>query len=460
MEDITGKQLGLYQVIAPVGEGGMAAVYKAYQPSMDRYVALKILPRHFAADPQFKERFQQEAKVLAKLQHPHILPVFDFGQADDYAFIVMPYVEGGTLVSLMHKQPLPMEQIQKVISQIGDALDYAHTRGLIHRDVKPSNVLIDERENCLLMDFGLAKIVDSALHLTTSGMVMGTPAYMSPEQGLGGKFDSRSDIYSLGVILYEMATGRTPYSAETPMAVIVKLINDPLPPPRLINPVLPETVERVILKALAKNPDDRFATAGEMVKALQAAIAAAPPVSAPVIESQKETPTPLPFFSKPILSIAVGSAVAVLLGLIFSSITRPFLGFLIAGVVNGASIGLAWRRIEPSVSRKQIWGLIVIWALAMESVAVSAFFFLVMGGAAGWFTGKAMQKTQPTLTQKQIIRIALGWNLGWIIGGVLFAIATSVFAQLVAVLFAVLAVMLGGAIGGWIMFSQYRQARG
>src|SRR3990167_3648817 len=172
MEDLTGRQLGSYQVIAPLGEGGMAAVYKAYQPAMDRYVALKILPRHFASDPQFVARFQQEARVLAKLQHPHILPVFDFGEADGYTYIVMPFIQSGTLTSLMTGKPLPWLQIRAIISQAGDALDYAHAQGLIHRDVKPSNVLIDERGNCLLTDFGLAKIVEGSIHLTTSGAIM------------------------------------------------------------------------------------------------------------------------------------------------------------------------------------------------------------------------------------------------------------------------------------------------
>ncbi len=272
MEDLSGKQLGSYQVVAPLGEGGMAAVYKAYQPGMERYVALKILPRHFASDPEFVGRFEQEAKVLAKLQHPHILPVFDYGQADGYTYIVMPFLESGDLTDLLSSQPLPLAQIRRIISQLGDALDYAHSRDLVHRDVKPSNVLLDERGNCLLMDFGIAKIVGGTAKFTATGGFLGTPAYMSPEQGLGRKLDGRSDIYALGIMLYEMATGRVPYKAETPMAVVVKHINDPMPLPRQVNPALPEAVERVILKALAKEPEDRYATAGDMVRALQAAI--------------------------------------------------------------------------------------------------------------------------------------------------------------------------------------------
>jgi hypothetical protein len=276
MEDLSGKQFGPYQIVAPLGEGGMAAVYKAYQPSTERLVALKILPRHFGQDPQFVARFEQEAKILANLQHPHILPVFDYGQAEGYAYIVMPFLQSGTLAGLMRGRPLALAQIRRIIAQVGDALDYAHSRGLIHRDVKPSNVLLDERDNCLLSDFGIAKMVESSAHLTATGGFIGTPAYMSPEQGLGHKIDHRSDIYALGIILYEMATGRVPYRAETPMATVVKHINDPLPIPRQVNPDLPEALERIMLRALAKQPEDRYGTAGDMVQAIRATIPESP----------------------------------------------------------------------------------------------------------------------------------------------------------------------------------------
>lgn len=268
MEDLSGKQLNQYRIIGPLGEGGMAAVYRGYQPSMDRDVAIKILPRHYASEPGFLERFKQEAKVIASLEHPHILPVHDYGEAEGYTYLVMRFVDGGTLAQLLGGQPLPQADIRRIVGQIAGALDHAHSLGVVHRDIKPSNILIDRQGNCLLSDFGIAKIVESTAELTQSGAFLGTPKYASPEQGLGRKIDGRSDIYSLGVILYEMATGRAPFTAETPMALIVKHAHDPLPPPRTVNPDLPEALERVILKALAKNPEDRFQTAGEVATAL------------------------------------------------------------------------------------------------------------------------------------------------------------------------------------------------
>jgi serine/threonine-protein kinase len=272
MENLTGKQLGPYRVTAPLGEGGMAAVYKAYQAGMDRYVALKVLPQQLAKDPAFVGRFRQEAQVLAKLQHPHILPVFDFGETEGYTYIAMPFVESGTLTDLLTGRPLPLAQIRNITAQIGDALDYAHSLGLVHRDVKPSNVLVDKRGNCLLTDFGIAKLVEGSAKFTNTGGIVGTPAYMSPEQGRGDKVDARTDIYALGIMLYEMAVGRVPYDAETPIAIVFKHISDPLPLPSQVIPNFPDALERVILKALAKNPDERFATAGEMVRALKAAL--------------------------------------------------------------------------------------------------------------------------------------------------------------------------------------------
>ena len=282
MEDLTGKQFGSYRIVAPLGEGGMASVYKAYQPGIDRFVALKVLPRHFASDPQFIKRFEQEAKVLARLQHPHILPIHDYGQAEGYTYIVMSFVESGDLTDILMSQQPSLADIGRVISQVGDALDYAHSMGVVHRDIKPSNILVDMRGNCLLTDFGIAKMVEGVASekLTTTGHVVGTPTYMSPEQGYGKEMDGRSDIYALGVILYEMITGRVPFRAETPMAVVIKHMNDPLPPPREFNPEVPEAIERVVLKALAKNPEDRYATASDMVKGLEAAMAAISPAQA------------------------------------------------------------------------------------------------------------------------------------------------------------------------------------
>jgi WD40 repeat protein len=268
VEDLSGKQLGQYRIISPLGAGGMAAVFKAYQPSMDRHVAVKVLPRTYANEPGFLARFQQEARVIASLEHPHIVPVHDFGEAEGYTYLVMRYVEGGTLADELHRAPLAIERVQRIVSQLASALDYAHARGIIHRDVKPSNVLIDQQGNCQLTDFGLAKIVENTAQLTVSGAFLGTPKYASPEQGKAEPLSGRSDIYSLGVILYEMATGRVPFEAETPLALLFKHVHDPLPLPRNVNPAIPEQLEKIILKALAKDPLDRFATTDEVATAL------------------------------------------------------------------------------------------------------------------------------------------------------------------------------------------------
>jgi len=273
MENLSGKQVGPYQVMTPLGKGGMGMVYQAYQTGVDRVIALKILPQRFSKSDEFVQRFKREGRIIARLQHPYILPVFDYGEADNYIYIAMPFIKGHTLANVLTASfPIPLPQIENYINQVGDALDYAHTQGIIHRDVKPSNILIDEQDNCLLMDFGIARRIEGDDKLTKTGNVIGTPAYMSPEQGQGLSLDGRSDIYALGVILYEMITGQPPFEAETPAALIVKHIYSPLPKPRTLNPQLSQMVESVTLKALDKNPNNRYPTAGAMAKALQTAM--------------------------------------------------------------------------------------------------------------------------------------------------------------------------------------------
>ncbi|MBN1992372.1 MAG: protein kinase [Anaerolineae bacterium] len=268
-----GRNLGNYRLIEQIGIGGMATVYKAYDPDTDRYVAVKILPEHFSQDPKFRQRFEREAKAIAKLEHIHILPLFTYGEDNGIAYMVMRYLEAGSLTDRMKKGALSLTEASRLLSQIAAALDYAHAHGVLHRDVKPSNVLLDSSGNAFLMDFGIAKMVASTLDLTGGG-ILGTPAYMSPEQCRGNtELTPASDQYSLGIILYEMVTGRPPFQAETPIALIHMQLNDPLPLPRQVRPELSEEIERVVLKALTKDPNLRFRTCGDMVAAFARAVA-------------------------------------------------------------------------------------------------------------------------------------------------------------------------------------------
>jgi tetratricopeptide (TPR) repeat protein/predicted Ser/Thr protein kinase len=275
MPDLIGKTLGPYRVVEQIGLGGMATVYKAYQPSMDRYVALKVLSTHLAQETTFVKRFQQEAKVIAKLEHLHILPVYDHGEEGGYLYLVMRYVEAGTLKDWLEKGPLSLDDVRRVVTQIGSALEYAHQLGVIHRDIKPSNVLVTPQGDCYLTDFGIAKMVEGTLGLTGSG-VIGTPHYMAPEQSQSLKVDHRADVYAMGVVIYEMVTGRVPFDAETPFAVVMKHVTEPLPLPRNLRPDLPEAVELVILRALAKDPADRYQSMRDLVTALDQAVSSAP----------------------------------------------------------------------------------------------------------------------------------------------------------------------------------------
>ncbi len=292
----TGQNLGNYRVIEQIGRGGMATVYRAFQPALSREVAIKVLPGFFAEDASFVERFRREAIAVANLRHPNILAVYDYGEQDDTAYIVTELAEGGTLADLLGA-PLSVARAVALLRPVAAALDHAHTAGVIHRDVKPSNVLLRKDGTPVLSDFGLARIFDHSQRLTATGMAVGTPEYMAPEQAKENDVGPACDVYALAVVLYEMLTGSVPYSAETPLAVILAHMHNPLPLPREKNPSIGEPVQNVLLKGLAKRPEDRYTSAGALIDALVDAgpsePAAAPSVGAPpVVEAPPNLPPP------------------------------------------------------------------------------------------------------------------------------------------------------------------------
>jgi len=259
MPDLTGQQLGQYVILSKLGEGGMASVYRARQASVNRDVAIKVIESKLAQNPEFLRRFEREARTLAGLDHPHILKIFDFGQQGDLLYLVMEIKTGGSLATLIEQGQLALPRVARLLDQIGDALDYAHSKGIIHRDLKPQNVLLDERGNAILTDFGIAKLVaNDATQLTQSGMVMGTPSYMAPEQWKAGNADARTDFYALGIMLFEMISGRMPFKADTPAQMMYFHLQEPPPPIRPLRPDVPEAVEYLMQKALAKDPGARF----------------------------------------------------------------------------------------------------------------------------------------------------------------------------------------------------------
>ena len=249
--------VGKYHIIEQIGRGGMATVFKGYQPNLDRYVAIKVLSPDMAEAADFVTRFEREARAVARLRHRNILTVFDYGREGDLFYLVMEYVSGGTLIGHLG-WPQDLNFAVNIVSQVGDALAYAHRQGLIHRDVKPGNILMAEEDWPLLSDFGLVKMVEESLQLTASGASVGTPQYMSPEQAQGLAVDHRSDVYSLGTVLYEAVTGRPPFGTDHPMAVILRHINEPITPPHALRSDIPKALERVISKSLAKSPAERY----------------------------------------------------------------------------------------------------------------------------------------------------------------------------------------------------------
>jgi tRNA A-37 threonylcarbamoyl transferase component Bud32 len=267
-----GENVGPYRIVEQLGQGGMATVYKAYHAALDRYVALKVLHPAFHEDKSFIMRFQREARVVAKLEHPNIVPVYDYAEHEMRPYLVMKFIEGDTLKARLNQGPLTSGEINQIVDSIGAALAHAHKQGIWHRDIKPSNVMISNDGVIYLADFGLARIAQAGESTMSSDSIMGTPQYISPEQAMGRKdLDEGTDIYSFGVMLYEMVVGQVPFSADTPFSVIHDHIYTPLPMPRTVNPNVPESVERVLLKALAKDRFDRYDSINSLVTAFKAA---------------------------------------------------------------------------------------------------------------------------------------------------------------------------------------------
>ena len=267
------QQFGKYRILEELGRGGFATVYKAIDTTLDREVALKVLDPLLTRDPAFISRFKQEAKVTARLFHPNIATVFEIGEADGRYFIAMQYIQGGNLRDLIRKQgPLPFGHVVAIVDQIGKALDYAHAHRIVHRDVKPSNILIDSDGHATLTDFGIVKALEATNIQTTSGAVMGTPYYASPEQAESRPLDGRSDLYSLGIVAYELCTGKVPFIADSTPSLYYKIVHEPPHLPSETNPRAAGPIEQALLKAIAKQPEQRYQNGQELAGALRTAV--------------------------------------------------------------------------------------------------------------------------------------------------------------------------------------------
>ncbi len=265
------EKIGRYEIRGELGRGGFATVYHGYDPRFEREVAIKLLPPEMMhADPQFRVRFEREAKIIAQLEHPSIVPVYDVGEENHQPYFVMRYMGGGSLSERIKSKTFTIEEAVNILEQLAAGLDEAHAREIVHRDLKPGNILFTSRGMPLISDFGIAKFTQGEAGNVTGSAIIGTPAYMAPEQASGDSVDGRADIYALGVILYEMLTGKQPYQADTPLGVAIKHITEPVPRILEANPNLPGWMEKVISTAMAKDRDERFSTAVEMVETIKA----------------------------------------------------------------------------------------------------------------------------------------------------------------------------------------------
>jgi serine/threonine-protein kinase len=269
-----GSEIGPYRVTEYVGAGGMASVYKGHHTRLDRSVAIKVMHANFTHDPNFLARFEREARIVARLEHPNIIPIYDYSEVDGQPYLVMKFVEGQTLKDALRASdgPLPIETTLRLMRRIAGAIDYAHGQGVLHRDIKPSNIIIDPRGEPYITDFGLARILQAGASTMSADVMLGTPQYISPEQAKGQvELDARTDLYSLGIVLYEIVTGSVPFGGDTPYAIVHDHIYSPPPRPRDRNPQITPAVDEVLLRALAKDPAERYPTATALIEEFAAA---------------------------------------------------------------------------------------------------------------------------------------------------------------------------------------------
>lgn len=351
MEDLVGKTIDRYKIIAEIGRGGMAIVYRAVDTTLDRSVAIKIIIPEYANKEKLLKRFGREAKILAKLSHSNLVKVLDYGEYEGSPYIIMEYIPGGTLGSRLGK-PINYGEAAAILAPVARALNYAHQQKVVHRDVKPVNILINESGQALLSDFGILKLMDTdeTQGLTGTGKIVGTPSYMSPEQIRGKAIDGRSDIYSLGIVFFEMITGKKPYTANTPIELSLKHLNDPIPRARQLVRDLPTEVEQVLSKAMAKKPEERYqsmsAFANDLEKIGGKLTASSPRVTTPVlVEAQKtqdkssKSPKILVWLIIPILAVLVLGAFFISQQAMGSSSVK--ITKIVSSIINSATVPLS-----------------------------------------------------------------------------------------------------------------------
>ncbi|MEW5870667.1 MAG: serine/threonine-protein kinase [Chloroflexota bacterium] len=380
--DLVGQKLGKYELLEKLGQGGMAQVYKARQPMIERMVAIKVMQTHLADSPKFVERFMREAQRLGQLRHPNIVSVMDFDIVGETHYLVMDFISGPSLeMYLERRRPLPPEEALRLTSQIVRALQYAHEQGVVHNDLKPANVMFQDNtaQQLVLTDFGIARLVDTS-GVAQSSTIIGTPAYMSPEAVQGKPLDGRSDLYSVGVMLYEMLTGEQPYQGDTPVSVILQHVNAPPPDVRTSYPNLPEAVAAIIERAMAKEPEARYRDAAEMGKAVEAALRqlSEPPRTVQITGQPR-----------PATAAAYGGTAQMRSGTQAGSALQP--GFAGQSVPMGQAAP-ATQAATPLFRRPWVWALGGVVALGM-------ILFFVVGGAALMAVGRRAAQTPTPVAQ-------------------------------------------------------------